>query len=295
MKKYKDEVFLIKDRYYTFSSVYHIFPMVEYGAVEASLTIDMSDDLHFSDCFSDVLILQHGEKWGFFPRIACSGGSVDWASIDSQPFQYEDFRATIDYSGIGEADEFGLIFLKKDGRWGAIKAVDHIPSPVIIESFLPFEYDTFDSILEAASHKCGHRIDVKLVSDRIVDEAPAFDVKADFMSKFSLTDDTRSVLDVVLGMSGYELDKDILYAAAHHNPYALIIVGRKLYEEEKETREGWYSSDSAKVQCARSYLKLAVVAARSENNKTLEEIAEAMLYSLPSMTRFGKLKRIKTN
>lgn len=298
MGGFKEEVFLIKGRYYTGNSIYGDFPFVIFGAVEGSLIIDETDWLSYSGfpVAPDVYIMRHGQKWGLFPLVSASGGSSVHASVDDKPFVYNDYRFSENYMGAGKPMECGFVFLKKDEQWGLFMVENHdskFAAGERIKEYLPFNYERFEAIYEVACQKFGATIPLK-TEFRIRDEdCWEFDVNEDFLRGFDRPNSSERIMEMAAGHGYYKLvGKDTLYAAARRNPYALTLIGRKLYDDvKKEIAEATEPSEekdrdlTAKLKCSEEYLNLATTAAKAEGNEELGFIISNLLAEVTNLLR----------
>ncbi len=285
MRDYKSEVFLIKGRYYTFTQNHLMFPLIRYGAVEGGLSIDDGYSASASDrnC-SDVLIYRHGPKWGLFPALEIIGQCADWASENDNPFIYDSFRILYSENSDPYIDSF--ILLKKDGIWRAVSIVYGQDTEIELPLEPGLESDTDDILLHALEERYGikliHRVPAREIDEpgsKNQDERREFDFDKDFIGSLGLGWSKFDVLKLILGFDDYDLSLPYLYAAAHKNAYAAILIGKSLFKDVPEQTDTCSINDfhDTVLDCSLNYFKLAKGYADEAEDKTASDIASAFI------------------
>ena len=288
MYDYKSEVFLIKGKYYTFTQNHMMFPLIQYGAVEGGITIDETVPLRaFDEICADVLIMRHGSKWGLFPTFEITGqGCADWASINDTPFIYDSIKI-LSYKDPKRFNESfdSFILLKEQENWKAVRIEKGRGSEIELplESGLESSSDSF--LIEQLEQKYGVKFDVHDVSISSPDkeEPKEFDVFKDFKWNFWGGDEIE-LLRAVIGNYEYELSMPYLYAAAHKDEYATLLIGKSLLKDVPKKRvekdangKDLIEFDDTILERSVSYLELAKKYADEVGNKTISDIARVYL------------------
>lgn len=287
MSDYKEEVFLIKGRYYTFTQNYLAIPLTRYGAIEGGITIDDSDRIgKYDDYCADVLIKKHDGKWGVFPSVSINGmGCADWASENDNPFIYEDYL-------IASSGEFGedpntyetFLLLKNGALWEAHRVVEGTESPISlpIEDGLSFEDEKV--LVDKLEQKYGISLHVqeRYNIPNEEDECTVFDDNKEFVRRYTLSGDNKRFIKMLFGMEPYMPDMSYLYAAAHKNVYATILIGKNILDDFlKQDKEGKQEKlndyEKALLDCCMDYLSLGKQYAEIAHNTTMSDIADVLL------------------
>ena len=295
---YKSEVFLIKGKYYSFTQNHMMFPLIRYGAIENGLTIDDSVALRaFDEICADVLIMKHESKWGLFPMLEITGqGCADWASTNDTPFIYDSFKI-LSYKDPERYNETfdSFILLNEKDKWSAVKIVKGKEREIELPVEPDLESCSDSMIIQKLEQKYGIVLEVKEVSNSYSDdeedeEVPVFDDDKDFMKRFDLIGDDKTFLRLIIGLDQYDLGRDFLYAVAHKNMYAAILIGKSLLsdiprriakrdstEQEKELEEAMKHHHDIVLNTCMDYFKLGKKYAVQSGNTIMSEIADVYI------------------
>lgn len=154
--------------------------------------------------------------WGLFPRVAIHGmGVAVWASVDEKPFIYEDYKVTEDYMGGKTLKDYGLIFLKKDGKWGMITVPRSDDMDIKIIESIPFESESLETILNKASQMHGVTIVLKDRFTCVDEPCRTFDESVDFITtKGRPITNTDVLFELAMGIAELKVCRETVFAAA---------------------------------------------------------------------------------
>lgn len=296
--RYKKEVFLIKGRYYASS----ILSLVEYGAIEGSITTDDYHPVQVIKWFCpNMIIIRHGHKWGLFPSICvCAEELTDYASEDDNPFIYDSFRLLCHEDAEHNNELFDSFILLNTGeKWHAVKIEigEGLVAKLIKEPAL--ETDSDIALFEAIEEKYRMNLRFRDLSENEAEnnkdncdteELREFDVDRDFVQRYYNSFDdcsnTTSFMRMILFDFPYQYwyDINLYYAVAHRSPHAALIIGKHLLDEvtkgiarDKESGDNCYKPDESyynkRLGNSIEYLKQAKRYADESGDTTLSDIA----------------------
>ena len=296
--RYKNELFLIKGRYFTHIGFVGDFPLADYGAVEGGVVVDADDSAIKGRGFvPDVLLACHNGKWGVIPALEiCSESSAVFASADSNPFTYDDYEvARSEENNDNQEPVEVFILLKKDGDWKAMR-VEHGPS-VLLEEEQPVS-NTSEDLVTELDEKYSVHLHLQEKATAPDEKLPEFDIYENFLNRYIYNGKTIRLTKMLIGLEPYEYDKAFMFAAAHKEPYATILMGRELLamvqgfsekrDEADETRLARYD---AMLETCKAYLMLGKQYAEEKGDATLADIAEALYDEACEVYTFSKKNR----
>ncbi|MCR4859994.1 MAG: hypothetical protein K5910_04960 [Bacteroidales bacterium] len=297
MYSYKEEVFLIKGRYYTFTQNHTVFPLIKYGAVEGGLTIDRSKGIgKYDGSCVDILVMEHNGKWGVFPRISFNGmGCADWASENDRPFVYDDYLvASSGVFGDDEPDTYEtFLLLKEDGLWKAFRDTRGTDAAIDLPEETGLSFGDVDAVLKGLEERYALALKVQDRQDMGNDE-PVFDTTMDFVKQYSIHGENRRFIEMIFGLEKYSPDKACLYAAAHQNAVAAILIGKSLLDGiRKADKDGEFLDDYGKAVLGSSidYLTSGKRYAEQSGDTTMADIAEVFLDQARMTKTFGTQRK----
>ena len=161
--------------------------------------------------------------------------------------------------------------------------------------------------IEKLDEKYSIRLHMREDSDHMIigGEAPAeFDVEKNFLVHYdmflkdpSMCGEHVRLIQMAIGLEQYNCDRTHLYAAAHGDPYATVLLGRELFlelreysdkrdkDEEVFTKEEKERLDALLDTCL-GYLRLGKKYADEKGNKTMGDIAVALFDCADAIPRF---------
>lgn len=282
---YKYEVFFIKGRYYKWIGVCYN-PLASYGAVSGSLSIDASDSVAKYDGFSsDVLIGCHDGKWGLLSSISIiTEGSAEFASEDGTPFIYDNYDVVRSGEWGDDPDSYEVfILLQKDSKWKALRLTRGKDTPVSLPEEPNLEVDSKETLIKQLEERYGIKLHVQAREDYSIDEENElreFDDQKDFMRRYVLDNDYIRLIQLAIGVESYSFDTSFIYAAAHHNLYATILIGKEILDNTRNKLKKKKELDSYETTLLKTsieYLRLGKEYADKAENKTMSDIAAALL------------------
>lgn len=309
---YKNEVFLIKGRYYSTVSSSSVFFFLRYGAVEGSLTVDETVGVKAFDPFChDVLIKKRGHKWGLFPLVYIhTEGNADWASDDNNPFIYDSFKILC-HEDVERGNELfdSFILLNEGNKWHAVR-IDRGEGVIHLNNESGLETNSDTTLLEAIEEKYKMRLKfrdlIKKDNDKTISQEksvsiPEFDLDKDFRECFKRYDDISvNTCLIRLILSGTKnncgINGCLLYAVAHKSPHAAILIGKQILEdvteritEDKKSGDDCFRSDDSyynkMLNCSIEYFRLAKHYSDESGDTTLSDIAWVYLTKAESVYR----------
>jgi len=294
MSNFKEEVFLIKGHYYTFSQNYIAIPLTNYGAIEGGITIDSTDRIGKFDGFAaDVLIKKHGDKWGVFKSVSINGmGCVDWATDDDNPFVYDDYQiASNGYFGDDPDGYETFLLLKKKGQWKAFRLIRGETTPICLQEEDGLVFKSKIVIKKRLEDKYNIKLRCQEKCDYNDSEnSSEFDDDKDFMKRYSLRGEHRFI-SMVLGLESYLPDMSLILAAAHKNVYATVLIGKYLISEYKQNAKvsdtNLNDYEKKLLDTCIDYFTLGKQYADLTNNKTMSDIAMVFWEKARALKVFG--------
>lgn len=313
---YKNELFLIKGRYYTWFGQGGYGSLEYRGAVEGSIVVDDSTELSKYLKPFDVILAGHDGKWGVFPAIEiCGCEDALYASDDSKPFIYDDWMIVRNGESRADPETYeAFILFRKEGLWNAFRVTRDSAIRLFEEEGLVSE--TPEALIEKLEGKYGIRLHIRLDRNSSIDgvEAPEefdeeasaeFDVEKDFLRPYypTFADDLSMyaknvrLIQMAIGLERYTCGKSFIYAAAHKDPYAAVLLGRDLFirlrevsEKRKQDKEAFNEEGleayDAMLDTCLGYLRLGKQYADEKGDKTIGDIAVALYEYACGIPRF---------
>lgn len=319
MGYYKNELFLVKGRYYAWSGQGGYGELEFRGAVEDGVVVDYHASVSKYRCFApDVILASHDGRWGVLPAVV-KGGDSDalYASADGDPFVYDDW-VTVRSGERGDDPETCEVFvLLKDGLWKALR-VTRVENGICLPEEEGLASETPAALIGKLDEKYGIRLHVLEERAGLAAEAEAsgkidagevrppaeFDVEKDFLSRYSgylddpsMYGDRVRLIQMAIGLEMYSIGTDFIYAAAHGDPHAAVLLGRDLYfrlsaiSERRESGEETFAEkqlelyDALRDTCL-GYLRLGKKYADEKGNMTMGDIAGALYEYADAIPRF---------
>lgn len=110
------------------------------------------------------------------------------------------------------------------------------------------------------------------------------------MKRFDLIGDDKTFLRLIIGLDKYDLGRDFLYAVAHKNMYAAILIGKSLLsdiprriakkdstEQEKVLEEAMSHHHDIVLNTCMDYFKLGKQYADQSGNAIMSQIADVYI------------------
>lgn len=269
----------------------------------------MEDSTEVSKYFMpfDVIVASHGGKWGVFPALEiCGFEDMVYASEDSNPFIYDGWVIARNGDSRTDPETYeAFILLKKENRWNALRVTRG--TAICLPEEEGLDSETPEALIEKLEEKYSIRLHMREDSDHTIKggEAPAeFDVEKNFLVHYdmflkdpSMCGEHVRLIQMAIGLEQYNCDRTHLYAAAHGDPYATVLLGRELFlelreysdkrdkDEEVFTKEEKERLDALLDTCL-GYLRLGKKYADEKGNKTMGDIAVALFDCADAIPRF---------